>query len=151
MNLIEQINKHKYLYVSGIIEPKDNAFRFIIEQACLGENEFDVKNDSPIVTQLNQILADKNCFTYEVLFKTYIAYSVRNESYTQEDETEKFTGSLFRIYSESHFLNYIRASTIASDDYPGVFTHYEIVALNHIVDVVSTDLPNIKVLQPPTP
>jgi hypothetical protein len=150
MNLIDQINNHKYLYVNEISEPKDNSFRFVIKQASLGEQETDVKVDSSVVTQLNSIVSDQNCFIYEVVFKSYIAYSVINESYAQQDETEKFTGHLFRVYSESHFLNFVRASTIASEDYPGVFAHYGIVALNHIVDIVSTDLSNIKILHFPT-
>jgi len=149
MNLIEQINNHKYLYLTEIGEPEDNVLRLVIEQALVGEEEHDLTVGTSVISGLRDIVFDEKCFTYEVIFESYIAYSVINESFTQVDESEISSGNLFRIYSESHFLDYVKVATFASEDYPGVFSHYEIVALNHIVEIVSIDSPKINLLRVP--
>ena len=149
MNLVEQINNHKYLYLTEIGEPEDNVLRLVIEQASVGEQEHDLTVGTSVISGLRDIVSDEKCFVYEVIFETYIAYSVINESFTQVDDSEIYTGNLFRIYSKSHFLDYVKVATFASEDYPGVFSHYEIVALNHIVEIVSVDSPKINLLRVP--
>ena len=149
MNLIEQINNHKYLYLTEIGEPEDNVLRLVIEQALVSEEEHDLTVGTSVISGLRDIVSDEKCFTYEVIFESYIAYSVINESFTQVDESEISSGNLFRIYSKSHFLDYVKVATFASEDYPGVFSHYEIVALNHIVEIVSIDSPKINLLRVP--
>ena len=66
-----------------------------------------------------------------------------NESYTYLDKEEEFEGRLACIYTKSRFLDYVRISTLASDEYPGPFKHYGFNCLNHIVDIVSADPPKI--------
>lgn len=149
MNLIEQINNHKYLYLTDIGEPSDNILRLVIEQATTSDEEHDMKIGETMISGLRDIVSDERCFAYEIIFESYIAYSVLNESYTQVDESEIFTGNLFRIYSKSNFLDYLKLATIATEDYPGKFEHYEIVALNHVVEIASTNSPLINVLRAP--
>lgn len=149
MNLIEQINKHKYLYLTEIGEPSENVLRLVIEQATTSDEERDLKIGETTISGLRDIISDERCFAYEIIFESYIAYSVLNESYAQVDESEIFTGNLFRIYSKSNFLDYLKLSTFAAEDYPGKFEHYELVALNHVVEVASVDAPQINVLRSP--
>jgi hypothetical protein len=63
------------------------------------------------------------------------------------DEYEVFEGGVFSIYSKSRYLDFIDVSTIASVDHPGPFKHYGINALNHIIDVVSTEPPTISFIE----
>jgi hypothetical protein len=150
MNFIEQINNHKYLYLTEIGEPEDNVLRLVIEQATTSDEESDLKIGNTLITGLRDIVSDERCFSYEIIFESYIAYSVLNESFAQVDKLEVFTGNLFRIYSKSHFLDYVKVATFASEDYPGIFSHYEIVALNHIVEIASVGSPQINVLRVPS-
>jgi transposase-like protein len=147
MNLIEQIEHHKYLYLTEIGEPDINVLRIVIEEAKASGETRDVKVDSTKISDCRPIISDETCQKYEIVFGSYVAYCVRNESYTVMDESEKFTGRLFNIYSKSHFLDYVRAATIASEEYPGKFVHYGINCLDHIVDVVSVDEPEIRMLR----
>lgn len=80
-------------------------------------------------------------------FDWYIAYSVRNESFTVIEEYEMYKGSAFAVYSKSRYLDFIEVGTTADDIHPGPFKHYGIHALNHIIDVVSTEPPSISVIQ----
>jgi hypothetical protein len=95
-----------------------------------------LKNSAPIVIAENSSI-------YEIIFDQYIAYSIRNESYTTLDKEEEYEGRLACIYTKSKFLDYVRASTFASEAYPGPFKHYGFNCLNHIVDIVSTTPPKI--------
>jgi hypothetical protein len=63
------------------------------------------------------------------------------------DKYEIFEGKAFRIHSKSRYLDFINIGTIASEEYPGPFKHYEIACLNHIIDIVSAYEPTITELQ----
>lgn len=150
MNLIEQINSHEYLYLEEIGEPEVNVLRLVIAEVR-GSNEVkDLTFGNSVITGVSPIVSDETCHTYEIIFGSYIAYSVLNESYVPgSGEEEIFTGRLFCVYSKSPFLNYIQAATFASEDYPGRFTHYGINCLDHVVEVVSIEEPQIMILREP--
>jgi hypothetical protein len=148
MNPIEQIDSHEYLYLTEIGEPEVNVLRIVIEEAKASQGETrTLEVGSAKLSELRPIVADESCQSYEIVFGSYVAYCVRNESYVVMDQAEVFTGRLFNVYSQSHFLDYVRAATIASEDYPGKFIHYGINCLDHILDVVSIDEPAINILR----
>lgn len=148
MNLIEQIDKHEYLYLTEIGEPDVNVLRIVIEEAQTSRDETrTLQFGSRKISDLRPIVSGDTCLRYEIVFGSYVSYCVRNESYVVLDQSEVFTGRLFNIYSRSHFLDYVRAATIASEDYPGKFIHYGINCLDHILDVVSVDEPAINLLR----
>lgn len=144
MNLVDQINRHKYLYLTEIGEPDDNVLRLVIEEARASGEPEEMKIGDVILSGV-PIVSDDSCYAYEVVFGSYVCYSVLNESYTSSDKSEEFTGHLFRVYSKSHFLDYVSVATFASDMYPGELNHYEIVCENHIVDIVSAGEPEISI------
>ncbi|MBV9925099.1 MAG: hypothetical protein JOZ96_08805 [Acidobacteria bacterium] len=147
MELVEQINAHAYLYLAEIGEPEDNVLRLVIEEARASSEPEEMKIGDVVLAGARPIISDDTCYAYEVLFGSYVAYSVRNESYTPEDKSEEYVGRLFRVYSKSHFLDYVRTATFASDEYPGKLNHYEIVCENHILDVVSVGEPDITIVR----
>jgi hypothetical protein len=146
MNLIEQINQHRYIYLTEIGEPEVNVLRIVIEEARVSGKAENIEFGTAKITDVHPISSARTCYSYEIIFGSYIVYAVRNESYVSADEYEKFTGRYFRVYSQSRFLDYIRVSTFASEDYPGKFTHYEIACLDHVVEVVSVSEPEIRLL-----
>ncbi len=81
------------------------------------------------------------------MFEDYLAYSVRNESFTVWDNEEEFTGNVFRVYTKSKFIDYVRASTesFLVENVVGVYKHYEIVCQNQIIDVASSHEPKIEI------
>ena len=147
MNLIEQIDRHKYLYLTEIGELDVNVLRVVIEEAKAIDEAREIGVGDTKITGLKPIVSDETCQKYEIIFGSYVAYCVRNESYTVLDEYEEFTGRLFNIYSKSRFLDYVQAATIASEDYPGKFTDYGINCLDHILDVISVDAPEIEIIK----
>lgn len=79
-------------------------------------------------------------------FETYIAYSIINESFTVMDDYEISDGNLFRIYSKSRYVDFIKEGTIVEVIFPEkqfVHYHYQIPCLNHTIDIISYDEPKI--------
>ena len=147
--MIEQIDKHKWLYLTAIGEPEDNVLRLVIEEARSDGNLKPTVIAGHDIGEAQGIVSDAGCFAYELVFERYVAYSIRDESYTQQDEEEIHTGRLACVYSKSKFLDYVRVSTFASDDYPGPITHYGFNCLNHIVDVAAFEEPKSTVIRTP--
>ncbi len=161
MNLIEQINSHRDLFLVEIGEPEENTLRIVVEEGRLGEQitEKDLeKSEDEVNEAINSIMlgshpvvSDESCFAYEIIFETYIAYFVRNESYADGNDSETFSGGFFGIYTTSSFLDYLKVSTFATEDYPGKFKHYGLFTFRYVVDVASVYEPNIKILRSPEP
>lgn len=131
----------KDVFFFGLTEPEVNVLRLYFsrskindtpEPLIVGEKEF---GDS------YSINIDKNSPIIQIDFHTYIAYSIRNESFTSWDDYEEFEGKIFRIYKKSRYLDFISVGTFATEDFPGSFKHYGISCLDHIVDIVSISEP----------
>jgi hypothetical protein len=149
MELAEQINQHAYLFLAEIGEPEDNMLKLVIEEGRASDIPEDIRIGDVVLSEARPVVVDETCKIYEVLFGTYVAYSIRNESYTSGDEGEEFTGRLYRFYSKSYFLDYVRLATFATDEFPGKLSHYEFVCANHIVDIVSDSEPAIRMIKGP--
>lgn len=146
MKYFKNINNHRYIYLGEIGEPEDNCLRFIVEEAGVSEKESSLEISDSEISGLRAIEVTKDSCIYEVVFNDYISYSVLNESYASVDEDEEFEGDLFRIYNKSHFLDYLKKASFATSEYPAPFKHYGFNFLNHILDVVSTEEPVIKLV-----
>jgi hypothetical protein len=141
-------NECKYFYLRSISEPKDNTLRVVIEEAGAAEKLTSREVGDAVFTDLRQIESNERSRLYEITWNEYVAYSVRNESYAKLDESEKVeSGRLLCEYSKSHFLDYASRATFATNEYPGPMRHIGINCLNHIIDVVSVELPEVRQLR----
>ena len=134
------------IYLGQIFEPQDNTLILEIYRGKVSDTEEDIQVGDHVLRNTRSIDLDKTLPTVRLEFDWYIAYSVTNESYGFWDDYEMFNGSTFRVYSKSRYLDFIKVGTIATENYPGPFKHYGIVALNHVIDVVSTTPPIITLI-----
>jgi len=89
---------------------------------------------------------------FEIVWDNYVGYSVLNESYATPGDEYPGEGNRFRTYSKSRFMQFIRQSTFACEDYPGPMRHYCVGCEDHIVNVVSVDPPTVrKIVKPDSP
>lgn len=94
-----------------------------------------------ILSDARPLLPDKKC-GYEIVFDRYIIYQIRNESFFSGNSEDKFFGRFLRIYQKSFLLDNLSRMTDAQmlEDgrfYPAKWTHYGILTLNHIIDIIS--------------
>jgi hypothetical protein len=118
----------------------------VVEEAKADGPPEDITIAGKIISGTRSIESGDSCRLFELLWPSYIAYGVRNESYTSWDELEVFEGRMLREYSVSHFRNYVAKGTFASNDYPGPLRHWCLLCLNHLVDVIGCDEPEIRLL-----
>jgi hypothetical protein len=145
MMVSNEIDAERYL--TSLSEPDVNVLRLVIEAAHASGPKRDVEIGEHVIRNTVSIVADESTPAWEVVFSSYIAYGVRNESFTTSDEDETFVGKRFVTYEKSKFLEFVRTSTFADETHPGPFVHYGIFCLDHIVDVVSTEEPEIRRLR----
>jgi hypothetical protein len=143
MDYFDAINSHRYLYLRSISEPEENSLRLEIAEAVADRPAEDRETAGAVFTAVQPIETVAGCSVYSIVFDSYIAYVVTNESYAQNATEDRYEGTLARIYTESAFLALVEKSTFATSDYPGPFKHYGFCCLNHIVDVASCKPPPI--------
>jgi hypothetical protein len=148
----EQLNECKYLYLRHLHEPIENSCRIVCEEASaqghLARQVDPTLNEAlaGILSGASPILSDSLSRTFEIEFAEYVSYTVTNECYGRYPELpEAFTGNLFRRFGWSHLLEFTKRTTYACDEHPGPgpLLHFEIVCLNHVIDVITTVEPKI--------
>jgi hypothetical protein len=142
------INSVKYLFLRELSEPRDNSLRVIVEEAVGNRSAApSTKSVNPglagILTETWPIESVEGCKRFEVSWTQYAAYLVTEElvgscgSY----EDEVYRGRLLRVYTESHFLNYLSRN---SGGHTQPILHYKLICLNHLIDIGSYAPPNIR-------
>jgi hypothetical protein len=145
MNHISTIDESQNIFLTKLFEPEENVLEFELTIGTVNDLEDDfIVNDNNL-GPAKRIEHYSESDRYSIRFNSYIGYSVIDESYEQLGGTE-YSGEKIRIYTDSNFLNYLKAETIATADYPGPFKHYAFITLNHIVNVASEHAPKIEKL-----
>jgi hypothetical protein len=93
---------------------------------------------------------------FEVSWPTNISYQISGETISTDPEDVVFDGRIFRCYSRSAYLDYIASMPmieVVTADHDGTWAsmrHWAIYCLDHTVDVVSKDEPQIRLLDAPS-
>lgn len=146
MNYLDLMNLEN-IYLDNLEEPQENFLRLTFIRSKTNVISESIKIGGKVIKNVHSIDYDYTTPLIQIDFESYIGYSILNESFTSRDNYEEFEGKAFRIYRKSRYLDFIKVGTFASEDYPGVFKHYGIVCLNHIIDIVSVSEPVVKEIQ----
>ena len=143
-----EIDSCSFLFLRKIEELDGNGLRLVVEEGQASPIPGTLEIGGTVITDCHPVTSTHQSKMFEIVWDRYIAYSVRNESFVPFDESEIADGGRFRHYSKSHFLDFIRAATFATNDYPGPMHHIGINCEDHIIDVVSTNAPQVKRVRP---
>jgi hypothetical protein len=142
MRLLERVD---YIDVANICEPEQNALRLFVKEITLNRAS-PVRLPPPLDDAIPvEHQSDDRCF--EITWDRYNVYQVLNESFDSGDgPDEVYEGNLFRKYIKSRYLRFV-GETFKNVEYldPG-HQHWAIVGQNHIVHVISSAEPQIRVL-----
>lgn len=145
----DSLNSVKYLFLRQLSEPRDNSLRLIVEEAVANRSaapsaKTDDREIAKILTETSPIESVGGCKTFELFWPQYVAYLVTEElvgsSGSYDDEI--YTGRLLRVYTKSHFLDYLSRD---AGGHIAPILHYKLVCLNHLIDIGSYAPPNIRV------
>jgi hypothetical protein len=140
----EQINGCKYLFLTGIQELGGNRLRIVVQEGRQAGKPKAITVGASSIPDCVPIEVTSESAFFEIQWPNYIAYAVLNESYACQPEAgQSYTGKRLRIYTKSHFMDYLLLSTFATDEFPGPLRHYEICCEDQLVNVVSTSSPTI--------
>jgi len=140
----------EYLYLRDISEPNDNSLRLVVEEARVNRSK--IGKGLPLLDQFSEILKDaalieatQGCRMIELRWDRYVAYLVTEEvaGSAGDPRDDDYIGNLLRVYSTSHFLDYLGGNT---GGHVEPLTHYKVICLNHLIDVASYKPPEIRLL-----
>jgi len=152
ISLFAALNSCRYLYVRRIEEPIDNQLRLVIEEAEASQEAVSHEVGGVEFADCRSIESSDRCRLFEIRWESYIAYSVRDESFTMMDDYEETEwGKLAVVYTKSRFLEFVAAGTLACETRRGPFRHFGFNCLNHTIDVASAELPSVRLLRPREP
>jgi len=87
---------------------------------------------------------------YLVSFENVLAYQITRESLTRGEDNVTATGTL-RAYERSDYLDFVRSSTLVDAIGPETYTHFSLVLVDDVVDVIAGKEPSIEQMAgPPT-
>jgi len=147
---LDSLNSAKYLYLRELQEPRDNSLRLIVQEAVV--NPRGIIRPHPELPELealsegaSPIESIDGCRSFELTWKSYVAYLVTEECVGScgKHDDEIFSGTLFRVYTKSHFLEHLVRDT---GGHTGDVLHYKLTCLNHLVDVAAYAPPEIRML-----
>jgi hypothetical protein len=114
------------IYMTELSEPESNTLRVVVSEAKPKE-----------VAR-----------HFELLWPTYVAYSVRNESFAQFDKDRPDSDSQLTERASSAYLRFVAETTFAAGMVglvlKGPLRHWELTCADHFLDVVSSTPPVIR-------
>jgi len=142
----KQIDGSAYLFLNRLYEPRDNALTIILEEAVANET----KRGPTVIAGVSlgdacPIEPTSECSVFKLEWKSYVSYCVTEEMHGScgKYDDEEYVGRLLRVYTRSHFLDFIAKDTGAHFE---PYRHYKIACQNHNVDVVSAAPPELQSL-----
>jgi len=138
-----------------ISEMGTNGLRLILQEAVMSDPVDEATLAQAATPELRELLASSRpivhqagCRVFELIWSSYIGYSVENESFARPEPAGSVgEGNLLIVYSKSVYLDYLAKATFANDDHPGSFQHWAIRCLDHVVNVASCNEPVVRLLQ----
>ena len=136
-----------YLYLREIREPRDNNLAVILDEASVAPPGGHAPDMGSIFSEVRPIALLPGSRSFELIWPTYVAYSVRNESFAQRGANDVIvSGRSLLVYGSSEYLDLLRRTTWADASFPGPLIHVGILCLNHVIDVVAVGLPTVRQL-----
>lgn len=134
----QDIERCDSLFLLDLKEPHDNGLLIVVGASSLvSPNDSDV----PPVSEAQRIVYTEKDRVFEIVWDSYVAYSVVNESFAAYSDELGREGRLFARFTGSRFLDYVSERTW--DDERASRRHWQINCENHAIDIVSTEEPII--------
>lgn len=103
-----EIDSCNFLFLRQITELDHNGLRLVLEDGSARSDTTSIKVGNTEITGVHPVESTEYSRLFEIVWQSYLAYSVRNESFVEPDDYESAAGSRFRIYSKSRFLDFVR-------------------------------------------
>jgi len=141
---ISEINDCRSLFLSDFQEAGHNSLRIEVAEGIPVGSAESIKVGESVIPDCTALEVTHESRVFEIFWRRYVRYTMLNESYASVGDEECYEGNRFRIYSKSHFIEFMSRATFACDEYPGPTRHYCIVCEDHVLDVLSVEPPTVR-------
>jgi hypothetical protein len=114
-----EIDSCNSLLLRDIGEPSENSLRVLLEETFVMSEETTILVAGVEIAGGHPVKAVEGSRLFEIIWNSYVAYSILNELYVSRDDSERFFGRFARIYTKSHFIDYVSCATFACSNQPG--------------------------------
>ncbi len=142
-NPTEDLNDCRSLFLTDIQETGFNSLTVIVSEGVPAGDAEAIEVGGVVIPNCTRIEPTDQSRVFELAWKSYVGYAVLNESFASVDDAEQFEGKRFRVYSKSHFLDYMSQATFACKEHPGPTQHYSVACEDHIIEVLSVAAPTL--------
>lgn len=143
-NAIAEIDHCSFLFLIDLREGPRNSLHVQVAEGRPAGPPKSIKVAGTEISDCTAIEITDDSRVFEIIWKSYVGYSVLNESYATPSAEERGEGNRFRIYSKSRFIQHMSDATFAGDDYPGPTRHYFVGCEDQILHVLSVDPPTVR-------
>ena len=131
-----------WIFLTDLHEPKENSLRVAVAEAITSIPKEEISAPASLWAP---IIITPDSRRFELVWKSYVGYLVRNESFVIPDnKSEHRACGVFLERKSSVYLRFLEETTFATSVIQKPMRHWEIHCLNHCVDVVSFDEPIIR-------
>jgi hypothetical protein len=139
----DELNSSNHLFLTEIYEPQANCLRIVLREGKASEFPVPVRVGGADLGEGFPVEIDDSCATFQIDWHNYVLYQVLNESFGMPaNASEVYEGKIARTYSTSKLLQFVMATTHATNEYPGRLLHYELICEDHVVNVICFDAPH---------
>jgi hypothetical protein len=146
-NAIAEVDDCSFLFLIELREGSRNSLHVQLAEGRPVGSPKSIKVADTEISGCTAIEITDESRVFEIVWNSYVGYSVLNESYATPSDEESGEGNRFRIYSKSRFLQFMSDATFACDDYPGPMRHYCVGCEDQILHVLSVDPPIVRRVQ----
>ncbi|MGA8325761.1 MAG: hypothetical protein WB757_06725 [Candidatus Cybelea sp.] len=134
---LEELDACEHLDLVSISEPGVNCLRLVIAELAPS-----TRNVQPPLQGATFIEHGSREGLFEVMWPRYVSYNILNVTYFGRDDSADFHGRSFRLYSNSHYLDFLKMVENVQC-LPPNHKHWSILCINHIIDVAAEQDPNV--------
>lgn len=143
-DVFEEMNKAYSFFLLKITEPINNQLVITLKESTTSGAEESIAIGNGVIDGLRNLSPNGPGKIYQILFNTYAAYNVSNESFSTGDGDDIGTGRLVKIFKKSLYMDFIRTVTTVEFVMESKLKHYQIICENHIIDIATLESPIFK-------
>ena len=138
----DELNFSSHLFLTEIYEPQANCLRLVLREGKASKFPVPIRVGGTDMGEGFPVEIDDSSATFQLDWNSYVLYQVLNESFGMAaDPSEVYEGKVARRYTKSKLLQFVMATTHATNEYPGKLLHYELICGDHVVNVICVELP----------
>jgi hypothetical protein len=130
-----------WIYLTDLHEPIENSLRVAVAEAITVIPKEKISGPASLRAP---IIITPDSRRFELVWESYVGYSVRDEGFAQSEKDRPSIVSVFLERTSSAYLRFLEETTFATSVIQKPMRHWEINCLNHCVDVVSFSEPIIR-------